>query len=67
MADFAEYFGADLLPGERIAVKHRIPKRYRIEEIDLKLRKERTVRGGEDSPQGEGVRRELPPTSTRWT
>ncbi|ASI98751.1 Kae1-associated kinase Bud32 [Thermococcus celer] len=44
LADFAEYFGADLLPGERIAVKHRIPKRYRIEEIDLKLRKERTVR-----------------------
>jgi len=44
LADFEEYFGVDLLPGERVIVKHRIPKRYRIKEIDEKLRKERTVR-----------------------
>ncbi|ASJ07190.1 Kae1-associated kinase Bud32 [Thermococcus pacificus] len=44
LAGFAEFFGADLLPGEKVIVKHRIPKRYRIEEIDRKLRKERTVR-----------------------
>ncbi len=44
LADFSEFFGADLLPGERVVVKHRIPKRYRIREIDEKLRKERTVR-----------------------
>jgi len=44
LADFAEFFGVDLIPGERIIVKHRIPKRYRIGEIDVKLRRERTVR-----------------------
>ena len=44
LVGFAEFFGADLLPGEKIIVKHRIPKRYRIPEIDEKLRKERTVR-----------------------
>ncbi|WP_048148903.1 Kae1-associated kinase Bud32 [Palaeococcus ferrophilus] len=44
LGDFEEYFEANLLPGERVVVKHRIPKRYRIGEIDLKLRKERTVR-----------------------
>jgi len=44
LAGFAEFFGADLLPGEKVIVKHRIPKRYRIREIDEKLRKERTVR-----------------------
>lgn len=42
-AYFNEVFSADLLD-ERVIVKHRIPKRYRIPEIDLKLRKERTVR-----------------------
>ncbi|MDK2853282.1 MAG: regulating kinase and related kinase [Thermococcaceae archaeon] len=30
--------------GEKVIIKHRIPKRYRIKEIDEKLRKERTVR-----------------------
>jgi len=44
LAGFAEFFGADLLPGEKVIVKHRIPKRYRIREIDERLRKERTVR-----------------------
>ena len=44
LAGFAEFFGADLLPGEKVVVKHRIPKRYRIREIDERLRKERTVR-----------------------
>ncbi|ASJ04631.1 Kae1-associated kinase Bud32 [Thermococcus barossii] len=44
LAGFGEYFGTELLPGERVIVKHRIPKRYRIREIDEKLRKERTVR-----------------------
>ena len=44
LAGFGEFFGADLLPGETVVVKHRIPKRYRIDEIDRKLRKERTVR-----------------------
>ncbi|WP_297089970.1 Kae1-associated kinase Bud32 [Thermococcus sp.] len=44
LTEFKEYFGADLLPGERVIVKHRIPKRYRIREIDERLRKERTVR-----------------------
>ncbi|HDD31698.1 MAG TPA: Kae1-associated kinase Bud32, partial [Thermococcus litoralis] len=29
---------------EKVIIKHRIPKRYRIKEIDEKLRKERTVR-----------------------
>lgn len=42
-ADFEEVFGVPLLK-ERVIVKHRIPKRYRIKEIDVKLRKERTVR-----------------------
>ncbi|WP_099210962.1 Kae1-associated kinase Bud32 [Thermococcus henrietii] len=40
---FEEVFGVDLL-NERVIVKHRVPKRYRIPEIDVKLRKERTVR-----------------------
>nr|WP_206203599.1 Kae1-associated kinase Bud32 [Thermococcus sp. M36] len=44
LADFEEFFGVDLLPGEKVVIKHRIPKRYRIKEIDTKLRKERTVR-----------------------
>ncbi|NJE76022.1 Kae1-associated kinase Bud32 [Thermococcus sp. ES12] len=44
LAGFGEYFGTELLPGERVIVKHRIPKRYRIRKIDEKLRKERTVR-----------------------
>lgn len=44
LGNFDEYFGANLLPGEKIVVKHRIPKRYRIGEIDERLRKERTVR-----------------------
>nr|WP_206204514.1 Kae1-associated kinase Bud32 [Thermococcus sp. 21S7] len=44
LGEFGEYFGAELLPGERIIIKHRIPKRYRIREIDERLRKERTVR-----------------------
>ena len=44
LTEFKEYFGVDLLPGERVIVKHRIPKRYRIREIDERLRKERTVR-----------------------
>ncbi|AFL96182.1 putative Mn2+-dependent serine/threonine protein kinase [Thermococcus cleftensis] len=44
LAGFGEYFGAELIPGEMVIVKHRIPKRYRIREIDEKLRKERTVR-----------------------
>ncbi|CAD5244274.1 Kae1-associated kinase Bud32 [Thermococcus camini] len=44
LVEFGEYFGADLLPKERVIIKHRIPKRYRIREIDEKLRKERTVR-----------------------
>ena len=44
LVDFEEFFGVDLLPGERVIVKHRIPKRYRIKEIDVRLRKERTVR-----------------------
>ncbi len=43
-AYFDEYFGVELLPGERVIVKHRIPKGYRIREIDERLRKERTVR-----------------------
>jgi len=42
LADFGElYFPFD---EERVIIKHRIPKRYRIKEIDEKLRKERTVR-----------------------
>jgi len=40
---FEEVFGADLLK-EKVIVKHRVPKRYRIPEMDVKLRKERTVR-----------------------
>jgi TP53 regulating kinase-like protein len=44
LAGFGEYFGVELLTGERVIVKHRIPKRYRIREIDERLRKERTVR-----------------------
>ncbi|WP_297436589.1 Kae1-associated kinase Bud32 [Thermococcus sp.] len=41
-AEFGElYFPWD---DEKVIVKDRIPKRYRIEEIDRKLRKERTVR-----------------------
>ncbi len=44
LADFEEFFGVDILPGEKVVIKHRIPKRYRIKEIDTKLRKERTVR-----------------------
>ncbi len=40
---FEEVFGVDLLK-EDVIVKHRIPKRYRIWEIDERLRKERTVR-----------------------
>ncbi len=44
LAEFEEFFGVNLLPGEMVIVKHRIPKRYRIEEIDVKLRKERTIR-----------------------
>ncbi|ASJ12515.1 Kae1-associated kinase Bud32 [Thermococcus thioreducens] len=44
LVDFEEFFGVDLLPGEKVVIKHRIPKRYRIKEIDTKLRKERTVR-----------------------
>ncbi|WP_297062972.1 Kae1-associated kinase Bud32 [Thermococcus sp.] len=40
---FGEVFGVSLID-EKVIVKHRIPKRYRIPEIDLKLRKERTVR-----------------------
>ncbi len=44
LAEFEEFFGVDLLPGEKVIVKHRIPKRYRIREIDVRLRKERTVR-----------------------
>ncbi|GAB6101997.1 Kae1-associated kinase Bud32 [Thermococcus atlanticus] len=44
LANFEEFFGVNLLPGEKVVVKHRIPKRYRIKEIDVKLRKERTVR-----------------------
>ena len=42
-AEFEEIFGVPLLK-ERVIVKHRIAKRYRIREIDFKLRKERTVR-----------------------
>nr|WP_206205616.1 Kae1-associated kinase Bud32 [Thermococcus sp. CX2] len=42
LADFGElYFPWD---NEKIIIKHRIPKRYRIREIDERLRKERTVR-----------------------
>ncbi|ANF23399.1 Kae1-associated kinase Bud32 [Thermococcus piezophilus] len=42
LADFGElYFSWD---NEKIIIKHRIPKRYRIREIDERLRKERTVR-----------------------
>ncbi|NJE10358.1 Kae1-associated kinase Bud32 [Thermococcus sp. MAR1] len=44
LAEFEEFFGVNLLPGEKVVIKHRIPKRYRIREIDEKLRKERTVR-----------------------
>ncbi|QDA32441.1 Kae1-associated kinase Bud32 [Thermococcus indicus] len=44
ISEFGEYFGAELIPGETVIAKHRIPKRYRIREIDEKLRKERTVR-----------------------
>jgi TP53 regulating kinase-like protein len=40
---FKEVFGVELLD-EDVVVKHRIPKRYRIREIDERLRKERTVR-----------------------
>ena len=40
---FEEVFGVDLLK-EDVIVKHRIPKQYRIREIDERLRKERTVR-----------------------
>ncbi len=43
-ASFEEVFGVPPLLKERVIVKHRIPKRYRIKEIDVKLRKERTVR-----------------------
>lgn len=42
-ATFEEVFGVPLLK-EKVIVKHRIPKRYRIGEIDIRLRKERTVR-----------------------
>ncbi|WP_297497071.1 Kae1-associated kinase Bud32 [Thermococcus sp.] len=42
-AEFGEVFGADLLR-EKVIVKHRVQKRYRIPEIDIRLRKERTVR-----------------------
>lgn len=42
VAEFRElYFPWD---NEKVIVKKRIPKRYRIEEIDRKLRKERTVK-----------------------
>ena len=42
LAGFGElYFPWD---NEKVIIKHRIPKRYRIKEIDAKLRKERTVR-----------------------
>ncbi len=44
LGSFGEVFGANLLGDEKVIIKHRIPKRYRIKEIDLKLRKERTVR-----------------------
>jgi len=44
LAEFEEFFGVNLLSGEKVVIKHRIPKRYRIQEIDIKLRKERTVR-----------------------
>ncbi|NJE31209.1 Kae1-associated kinase Bud32 [Thermococcus sp. 18S1] len=44
ISGFGEYFGAELLPGETVIIKHRVPKRYRIKEIDERLRKERTVR-----------------------
>ncbi|WP_297468720.1 Kae1-associated kinase Bud32 [Thermococcus sp.] len=40
---FGEIFNVSLID-EKVIVKHRIPKRYRIPEIDVKLRKERTVR-----------------------
>ena len=40
---FGEVFNVSLID-EKVIVKHRIPKRYRIPEIDIKLRKERTVR-----------------------
>ena len=40
---FGEVFKVSLID-EKVIVKHRIPKRYRIPEIDVKLRKERTVR-----------------------
>ncbi|WP_297548742.1 Kae1-associated kinase Bud32 [Thermococcus sp.] len=40
---FGEVFRVSLID-EKVIVKHRIPKRYRIPEIDIKLRKERTVR-----------------------
>ncbi len=42
-ATFEEVFGVDLLK-EKVIVKHRIPKRYRIPEIDARLRRERTIR-----------------------
>lgn len=41
--DFEEVFGVFLFK-ERVIVKYRILKRYRIKEIDVKLRKERIVR-----------------------
>ncbi|NJD99574.1 Kae1-associated kinase Bud32 [Thermococcus sp. LS1] len=42
LAHFEElYFPWD---NEKVIIKHRIPKRYRIKEIDERLRKERTVR-----------------------
>jgi len=43
LAEFEEVFKTPLLR-EKVVVKHRVPKRYRIREIDEKLRKERTVR-----------------------
>jgi len=41
LAEFSEIFG-DYFNG-KVVVKRRVPKRYRIKEIDEKLRKERTV------------------------
>jgi len=43
LSEFKEVFKIPLLR-EKVIIKHRIPKRYRIKEIDEKLRKERTVR-----------------------
>ncbi len=41
LAEFSEVFG-DYFTG-KVIVKRRVPKRYRVREIDLKLRRERTV------------------------